>query len=62
MKIFAGPVWEGRLLEFVGVFTGRRKEFAFVLAIHTAVRVDESNAKSNTADERTTEPNQKHVS
>ena len=62
MKIFAGPVWEGRLLEFVGVFTNRRKEFEFSLTIHTAVGVDEANLKLDAVDERTAELNQKYVS
>lgn len=26
-KIFAGPFWEGTLLEFVGIFVRRRKDF-----------------------------------
>ena len=49
-------------MEFVGVFTGRRKEFEFALAIHTAVGVDEANVKLDTVDERTAELNQKCVS
>jgi len=49
-------------LEFVGVFTDRRKEFEFTLTIHTAVGVDEANIKLNTVGERTTELNQKYVS
>ena len=40
VKIFAGPVWEPKLLAFVGVFTKRRDEFKFALAIHTAVKLD----------------------
>jgi hypothetical protein len=62
VKIFAGPVWEGRLLEFVEVFTDRRKEFEFALTIHTAAGVDEANVKLDTVDERTAELNQKCVS
>ena len=45
VKIFAGPMWEGRLLEFVRIFTNRRKEFEFALTIHTAVGADEANIK-----------------
>ena len=40
VKIFAGPVWEPKLLAFVGVFTERRDEFKLALAIHTAVKLD----------------------
>ena len=45
MKIFAGPVWEERLLEFVGVFTKRREEFEFALTIHTTIGVDTANQR-----------------
>ena len=62
VKIFAGPMWEGRLLDFVEIFTNRRKEFEFALTIHTAVGVDEANIKLDTVDERTAELNQKYVS
>ena len=59
MKIFAGPIWEGRLVEFVATFTKRRNEIEFSLTIHTAVGVDEANLKLATVDERTAELNQK---
>jgi len=59
VKVFAGPIWEGRLVEFVVTFTKRRNEFEFALAIHTAVGVDEANIKLVTVDERTAELNQK---
>ena len=55
VKIFSGPVWEQRLVEFVGVFTNRRKEFILALSIHTAVAVDEANVKLNVIDQRTAE-------
>ena len=59
VKIFAGPIWEGRLVDFVATFTKRRNEFEFALTIHTAVGVDEANLKLVTVDERTAELNQK---
>ena len=62
VKIFAGPVWEGRLLEFVEIFTNRRKEFGLALTIHTAIGVDEANIKLDTVGGRTAELNQKYVS
>ena len=49
-------------MEFVGVFTDKRKEFEFAMTIHTAVGVDEANIKLNIVDERTVELNQKCVS
>ena len=62
VKIFAGPIWEERLLEFVKIFTNRRKEFGLALTIHTAVGVDEANTKLDTVDERTAELSQKYDS
>jgi len=55
VKIFAGPVWEGRLLEFVKIFAERREDFRLALAIHTATGVDAVNLKFDTANERTAE-------
>jgi hypothetical protein len=59
VKIFAGPIWEGRLVTFVTTFTKRRNEFEFALTIHTAVGVDEANIKLVTVDERTAEMDKK---
>lgn len=59
MKIFAGPIWEGRLVDFVATFAKRRNEFEFALTIHTANGVDEANLKLATVDERAAELNQK---
>jgi hypothetical protein len=61
VKILAGPIWEGRLSEFVETFGNRRREFEVALAIHTAVGVDEANIKLNIVDGRTAEINQKYV-
>lgn len=30
VKIFAGPIWEGKLVAFVGLFTKRRQEYESV--------------------------------
>ena len=59
MKIFAGAVWEDRLVSFVAIFTKRRGEFEFALSIHTAIGVDKANLKLITVDERTAEIDQK---
>ena len=61
MKIFSGPIWESRLVEFVGVFANRRKEFVLALTIHATVAVDEANVKLSTIDQRTAELNQRYV-
>ena len=59
MKIFAGPIWEGRLVDFVVTFTKRRGEFQLSLVMHTAVGVDEANLRLVMVDGRTAEINQK---
>ena len=61
VKIFAGPIWEGRLVEFVGVFTKRRDEFKLALTIHTTVGVDTANLKLDIVNELTAEVSRKHV-
>ncbi|KAJ6570836.1 hypothetical protein DFH09DRAFT_1462750 [Mycena vulgaris] len=43
VKVLKGPIWEGRLVKFVGIFTKRRSEFEFALSIHTALGVDAAN-------------------
>ena len=55
VKIFAGPVWEGKLLEFVGIFTKRREAFEFTLTIHTTIGVDEANLKLDVVNMQTAE-------
>ena len=55
VKIFAGPVWDERLLEFAKVFTDRRKELEFTLTIHTTIGVDAANLKLDIVDDRTAE-------
>ena len=55
VKILAGPVWERRLVDFVGVFTKRRREFELALTIHTTIGVDVANLKLDIIDERTAE-------
>lgn len=61
VRIFAGPIWEGKLLEFVDTFTKRRKEFEFALTIHNTVGVDAANLKLNTIDERTAELSRRYL-
>ncbi|KAF8178111.1 hypothetical protein K438DRAFT_1938825 [Mycena galopus ATCC 62051] len=43
VKVLKGPIWEGRLVKFVGIFTDRRGDFEFALSIHTALGVDAVN-------------------
>ncbi|KAF8178104.1 hypothetical protein K438DRAFT_1978069 [Mycena galopus ATCC 62051] len=43
VKVLKGPIWEQRLVKFVGIFTDRRGDFEFALSIHTALGVDAVN-------------------
>lgn len=36
VKVLKGPVWAERLTSFVTVFTNRKADFQFALAMHTA--------------------------
>lgn len=45
VKIFAGPIWEGRLVEFVDVFGKRRDEFKLALTVHITAAVDAFDLK-----------------
>ena len=60
VKVFAGPVWEQRLLKFVGVFTEKRKAFVLALTLHTVAAVDAVVLKLDAVDERTVAINQKY--
>ncbi|KAJ7177952.1 hypothetical protein C8R46DRAFT_667658 [Mycena filopes] len=59
VKIFKGPIWEGKLVKFVGTFTKRRSEFEFALSIHTAVGVDAVGRTLSVVDQTTQEMNAK---
>jgi hypothetical protein len=54
-----GPIWEGKLVAFVGIFTKRRGEFEFALTMHTALGVDAANRAISTVDKTTQEMNAK---
>jgi hypothetical protein len=45
-KVLLGPIWDAKLLEFVGLFVKRRQEFGFELALHTSQGVDTANVNS----------------
>ncbi|KAJ7093996.1 hypothetical protein B0H15DRAFT_905027 [Mycena belliarum] len=59
VKILKGPMWEGKLVKFVGTFTKRRSEFEFALSIHTALGVDTANRTLGSVNETTQEMNMK---
>jgi hypothetical protein len=51
-KVFRGPAWNQKLLNWVSVFSNRRKEFEFELSIHTGQGVDKANVKLDAIDEK----------
>ncbi|KAJ6588495.1 hypothetical protein B0H19DRAFT_978427 [Mycena capillaripes] len=59
VKVLKGPIWEGKLVKFVGTFTKRRGEFEFALSIHTALGVDAANRAIGAVDQTTQEMNAK---
>ncbi|KAJ6588466.1 hypothetical protein B0H19DRAFT_1099542 [Mycena capillaripes] len=59
VKVLKGPIWEGKLVKFVGTFTKRRGEFEFALSIHTALGVDAANRAISAVDQTTQEMNAK---
>jgi hypothetical protein len=59
VKVLNGPIWEGRLLKFVGLFTKRRSQFEFALTIHTSLGVDAANKTLGDVDKTTQEVNAK---
>ena len=61
VKIFAGPVWEGRLVEFVGIFMKRREDLELALAIHTAVGVDVANLKLDAVRQQNEEITRRYI-
>ena len=51
-KVFRGPAWNEKLLNWVKVFSNRRKDFEFELSIYTSQGVDKANAKLDAIDEK----------
>ena len=60
-KVLLGSSWDAKLLEFVNLFTKRRREFEFELSIHTSRSVDEANAKLDTIWNKTHDLNEKFL-
>ncbi|KAJ7809646.1 hypothetical protein B0H14DRAFT_3759037 [Mycena olivaceomarginata] len=50
-----GPIWEGKLVKFVGMFSKRRDQFELALSIHTSLGVDAANRAISTVDKTTQE-------
>ncbi|KAJ7846409.1 hypothetical protein B0H14DRAFT_936649 [Mycena olivaceomarginata] len=59
VKVLKGPIWEGKLVKFVGMFSKRRDQFELALSIHTALGVDAANRAISTVDKTTQEMNAK---
>ena len=59
VRVLKGPIWEGRLSKFGGLFTKRRSEFEFALTIHTSLGVDAANKTLGDVDKTTQDMNAK---
>ncbi|KAJ7597218.1 hypothetical protein C8J56DRAFT_1021519 [Mycena floridula] len=59
VKVLKGPVWEGKLVAFVGLFTKRRSELEFAMAVHTAVGIDTANKTLGVVDKTVQDMNAK---
>jgi hypothetical protein len=51
-KVFQGPAWNVKLLDWATLFSKRRKDFMVELTIHTNRGVDEANAKLEALDKK----------
>ena len=60
-KVFLGPVWDDKLLNWVTLFAKRRKEFEFELSIHTNQGVDKANVKLDNIEDTTRVLDEKFV-
>lgn len=56
VKVLKGPIWEGRLTRYVGLFSQRRDQFQFAMTMHTTLGVDNIDRRlqemQNKAEER----------
>jgi hypothetical protein len=55
VKLISGPLWEGRLLDYVGLFTQRKEQFLFALSVNTAAGVTAANYKLDNVESMTQE-------
>lgn len=52
VKVLKGPIWEGRLAEFITRFSQLRSDFRLALAIHTAKVTDGVKTTVDAIDEK----------
>jgi hypothetical protein len=60
-KVLSSPRWDMKLLDFVELFSTRRREFEFELTMHTSKSVDEANIKLDAIGNATNELNEQFV-
>ena len=58
-KVLGVSSWNAKFLEFVKLFTKRRREFQLELSIHTSQGVDKANAKLDTIGDKAHALNEK---
>ena len=52
VRVLAGSIWEGELLNFVYLFAKRQEEFEFAFTMHSAVGVDAANLALDSIEKR----------
>jgi hypothetical protein len=59
-KVLLSTLWDAKLLEFMNLFTSRRKEFVFELTMRTSHGVDKANVKLDAIGDATKEINEQY--
>jgi hypothetical protein len=57
-KVLLSALWDAKLLDFMNLFTSRRKEFVFELTMRTSHGVDKANVKLDAIGDATKELNE----
>jgi hypothetical protein len=60
-KVLLSSLWDMKLLDFVELFSTRRREFEFELTMHTSKGVDKANVKLDAIGSATKELNEQFV-
>ena len=59
-KVLLSTLWDAKLLDFMSLFTSRRKEFVFELTMRTSHGVDKANVKLDAIGDATKEINEQY--
>jgi hypothetical protein len=56
-KVMLSPAWDAKLLDFMNLFSTRRRDIQFQLTIHTSLGVDKANTKLDSIEDASRELN-----